>query len=218
MTHRGDAIAQWIRLRLPSCCPWFETQAHHLCCHHLWSQLEPYICLCIVKRTKIKQKGLDWPIFKKRWLTSSNDAELPRDPRSLVAGHLSCSMKSSLSSNILTTCCLILIRTVRSVLNRSLSKVDEMTLRPSNKSSLFITGSIFSIERRSDSGKWHCPQLVRPRPPPPPTTSFERQKSCGSLADLNAADVDVDVVIVVKLSDSNAPRRPSHPSRPPSCS
>ena len=195
MTHRGDAIAQWIRLRLPSCCPWFETQAHHLCCHHLWSQLEPYICLCIVKRTKIKQKGLDWPIFKKRWLTSSNDAELPRDPRSLVAGHLSCSMKSSLSSNILTTCCLILIRTVRSVLNRSLSKVDEMTLRPSNKSS-----------------------LVRPRPPPPPTTSFERQKSCGSLADLNAADVDVDVVIVVKLSDSNAPRRPSHPSRPPSCS
>ena len=26
----GAAIAQWILLRLPSCCPGFETQAHHL--------------------------------------------------------------------------------------------------------------------------------------------------------------------------------------------
>ena len=28
---RGAAIAQWIRLRLPSCHPGFESQARHLC-------------------------------------------------------------------------------------------------------------------------------------------------------------------------------------------
>ena len=27
----GAAIAQLIRLRLPSCCPGFEYQAHHIC-------------------------------------------------------------------------------------------------------------------------------------------------------------------------------------------
>ena len=54
---RGAAIAQWIRLRLPSCRPRFESQAHHLrffqfilfklyICHLNWS----------VKRTKIKEK------------------------------------------------------------------------------------------------------------------------------------------------------------------
>ena len=30
---RDAAIAQWIRLRLPSCRPGFESQAHHLCFH-----------------------------------------------------------------------------------------------------------------------------------------------------------------------------------------
>ena len=50
-------IAQWIRLRLPSCRPGFESQAHHLCffqfilfklyiCHLNWN----------VKRTKINKK------------------------------------------------------------------------------------------------------------------------------------------------------------------
>ena len=29
----GAAIAQWIRLRLPSCHPGFGSQAHHLCFH-----------------------------------------------------------------------------------------------------------------------------------------------------------------------------------------
>ena len=28
--ERGAAIAQWIHLRLPSCCPGFESQAHNL--------------------------------------------------------------------------------------------------------------------------------------------------------------------------------------------
>ena len=31
----GAAIAQWIRLLLPSCCPRFESQACHLCFFHL---------------------------------------------------------------------------------------------------------------------------------------------------------------------------------------
>ena len=57
----GAAIAQWISLRLPSCCPGFESQAHHLCffqfilfklyiCHLNWN----------VKTTKIniKQAGI----------------------------------------------------------------------------------------------------------------------------------------------------------------
>ena len=34
--HLLDAtIAQWNRLRLPSCRPWFETKAHHLHFDHL---------------------------------------------------------------------------------------------------------------------------------------------------------------------------------------
>ena len=33
--NRGVAIASWICMRLPSCCPWFESQAHHLLFYHL---------------------------------------------------------------------------------------------------------------------------------------------------------------------------------------
>ena len=47
----GAAIAQWIRLRLPSCCNRFESQAHHLCFHQ-------FIELCNVEKTKINKKGL----------------------------------------------------------------------------------------------------------------------------------------------------------------
>ena len=31
----GAAITQWIRLRLPSCHPGYDSQAHHLCFYHL---------------------------------------------------------------------------------------------------------------------------------------------------------------------------------------
>ena len=31
----GAAIAQWIRLRLPSCHPGVKSQVHHLCFHQL---------------------------------------------------------------------------------------------------------------------------------------------------------------------------------------
>ena len=57
--NRGAAIAQWIRLCLPSCRPGFESQVHHLrffqflklklfICHSNWN----------VKRTKINKKRL----------------------------------------------------------------------------------------------------------------------------------------------------------------
>ena len=46
----GAAIAQWIRLHLPSCCPGFESQAHHLCFHKFVKKL------CNVEKTKINKK------------------------------------------------------------------------------------------------------------------------------------------------------------------
>ena len=49
----GAAIAQWICLRLPSCRPVFESQAHHLSFYHLLSNL---CYICHVKRTKINKK------------------------------------------------------------------------------------------------------------------------------------------------------------------
>ena len=73
IASRVTAIAQWICLHLPCCHPWFE---YHLCFYHLKSKL-CYICLCIVKRTKINKK---WSILKrplqvpnisyKKWLHS----------------------------------------------------------------------------------------------------------------------------------------------------
>ena len=47
--NRGSAIAQWIRLCLPSCRPEFESQAHYLCFHR-------FIELCNVEKTKMKTK------------------------------------------------------------------------------------------------------------------------------------------------------------------
>ena len=42
------AIAPWFRLRLPSCGPGFESQAHHLCFFNYWN--------CNEKITKINKK------------------------------------------------------------------------------------------------------------------------------------------------------------------
>ena len=55
----GAAIAQWIRLCLPSCRPRFESQAHTIYALISYSQ----ICLCIVKRRKLTKRGQVWPIF-----------------------------------------------------------------------------------------------------------------------------------------------------------
>ena len=50
LTFGGAAIAQWIRLRLPSFCPGFESQAHHLCFYQFKFKL------CHVEKTKISRK------------------------------------------------------------------------------------------------------------------------------------------------------------------
>ena len=65
---RAAAIAQWFRLRPPSCGCGFESQAHHLCFLYLyykyWNE----------KRTKINKKeaGIR-PIFEK--MTTSEEEE-----------------------------------------------------------------------------------------------------------------------------------------------
>ena len=58
---RGAAIAKWIHLRLPSCHPGFESQAHHL--HFYQIKFE----LFHVEKTKNKQKeaGIG-PFFLKK--------------------------------------------------------------------------------------------------------------------------------------------------------
>ena len=57
----GAAIAPWIRLRLPSCCPGFESQAHHLCFHQ-------FIKLCNVEKTKINKNRPGLAHFFKNFL------------------------------------------------------------------------------------------------------------------------------------------------------
>ena len=55
-------MAQWICLRLPSCCPGFKSQAYHLCFHQFLFEL------CQEKKTKIKkhkEAGI-WPNFLKK--------------------------------------------------------------------------------------------------------------------------------------------------------
>ena len=49
ITLRATAIAQWIRLRLQSSHPRFESKAHYLCFHQ-------FIQLCNVEKTKINKK------------------------------------------------------------------------------------------------------------------------------------------------------------------
>ena len=52
---------QWICQHLPSCCPGFKSQAHHL-------RFRQFIDLCNAERTKInKKRGREWP-FKKNYL------------------------------------------------------------------------------------------------------------------------------------------------------
>ena len=58
---RGAAIAQWIRLRLPFCCPGFESQAHHL------RFIKFIFELCLVEKTNINkiETGIGTIFFKK---------------------------------------------------------------------------------------------------------------------------------------------------------
>ena len=50
INNHTSTIAQWIRLRLPSCNPGFESQAHHLRYYQF------IIVLCNVEKTKINKK------------------------------------------------------------------------------------------------------------------------------------------------------------------
>ena len=62
----GAAGAQWIRLRLPSCHPGFESQAHHLCFYQYKFEFK----LENVEKTKINEKeaGIG-PFFLKKYMT-----------------------------------------------------------------------------------------------------------------------------------------------------
>ena len=62
---RGAAVAQWIHLRLPSCHPGFESQAHHLCFNQFifeWWHAE---------KTKINKKRPGLAHFLKQTFQSS---------------------------------------------------------------------------------------------------------------------------------------------------
>ena len=50
------AIAQWIRLRLPSCRLRFESQAYHL-------SFYKFIIVSCGKDENKRKRGRDWPIF-----------------------------------------------------------------------------------------------------------------------------------------------------------
>ena len=54
---RAD-IVQWIRLRLATCGQGFKSHAHHLYFFYLYvgSQILHYICPCVEKERKYKQK------------------------------------------------------------------------------------------------------------------------------------------------------------------
>ena len=71
----GAAITQWIRLRLPSCHPGFDSQADHLNFYHLLPNLCT-ICPCSVKRTKINKKEAWYDPFKKWVLQMSASSAL----------------------------------------------------------------------------------------------------------------------------------------------
>ena len=63
------AIAQWIRLRLPSCHPGFKSQAHHLRYHQ-------FIELFNVEKTKIKKEAVIGPFYKESNLCKGNTSEM----------------------------------------------------------------------------------------------------------------------------------------------
>ena len=54
-------VAQWIRLRLPSCRPGFESQAHHLCFFSIYIVQILYLSFeleCETNENKQKEAGL----------------------------------------------------------------------------------------------------------------------------------------------------------------
>ena len=56
----GAAIAQWIRLRLPFCCPGFQSQAYHLSFYKI------IVVSCRKDENKRKEAGIG-PFFLKKY-------------------------------------------------------------------------------------------------------------------------------------------------------
>ena len=52
----GDAVAQWIRLQLPSCSPGFISQAHNLRFFHLSSKVAIFVVIALRKGQKKKKE------------------------------------------------------------------------------------------------------------------------------------------------------------------
>ena len=62
---RGAAIAQWICLCLPSCCPRFDSQACHQRFFSIIVEFVLYLSMRCWEKNKNKQKrGRIWPILK----------------------------------------------------------------------------------------------------------------------------------------------------------
>ena len=59
----SDTIAQWFRLRPPS---WFESQAHHLCFFHLYSNFVLYLSLRWEEDENKQKGGRKRPVFLKK--------------------------------------------------------------------------------------------------------------------------------------------------------
>ena len=70
--RRGAAIAQWIRLRLPSCRPGFESQAHHLCFFNLYLSFE----LECEKNENQQKEAMIGPFLKKNNISVKVDTFL----------------------------------------------------------------------------------------------------------------------------------------------
>ena len=62
----GAAIAQWFCLHLLSCCPGFNSQAHHLSFYQLLSNLCHICPYDVRKERKESKRGRVWPIFLKK--------------------------------------------------------------------------------------------------------------------------------------------------------
>ena len=86
------AIAPWLCLRLPSCGPGFESQAHHLCFFML--KLKLYCCWN-KKRTKINEKEAGIGPYFKKTTTAYHLGQWYNSPYLLL-------LKSSMSNCIMT--------------------------------------------------------------------------------------------------------------------
>ena len=82
----GAAIAQWIRLRLPSCRPGFESQAHHLCFFSIYIVQIVYLSFeleCEKNENKRKEAGIG-PFFLKKTMVRIAIAKDARKSKTIL--------------------------------------------------------------------------------------------------------------------------------------